>query len=181
MVEAVTEVVDVVSNDRVLSIVKSTLVGTLARTSEISLKSRCASVQDAKSISIISPCISEGLLQLFRLELLEWLALRLAAGTELVELLVSDLPREDTLDDVSSVEAVHAVCPHDTSLSAQDPASCRINVLSLVKGHIHLSHEVTILLQLVINRGNQLREVLPFHLLALAVEVEPGVADVLIL
>lgn len=64
MVETIAEVVDVISDDGVLAVIESTQVSALTCSRKVSLQSRSASVQDTESVSVISPCISEGLLEL---------------------------------------------------------------------------------------------------------------------
>ena len=55
MVEAVAEVVDVVSLDGVLAVVDSALPGALARASEVSLESGRARVQYTDAVRVVRP------------------------------------------------------------------------------------------------------------------------------
>ena len=40
---------------------------------------------------------------------------------------MSDLPREDTLDDVGAIEAIHAISAHHTCLNLGDAASLAVD------------------------------------------------------
>jgi hypothetical protein len=61
VVVAVTEVVDVVSLDRVDAIIEGSLEGSLASSCEVCLKSWSSCVEDANTVSIVSPSLSKGL------------------------------------------------------------------------------------------------------------------------
>lgn len=63
MVISVSKIVDKVSSDRIDAIVEGSFVSPLAGSGEISFKSRRSCVQVAHSVSIISPALSEALLQ----------------------------------------------------------------------------------------------------------------------
>jgi len=95
-----------------------------------------------------------------------------------MELDVSDLSWEDTLDNVSSIKTIHAVCAHYTWLSASNTTRLRINELPLTETCLHLRHKVTISQHFFFNNVDQLRKVLPLHFLAFSVEVEPNVINI---
>lgn len=86
--------------------------------------------------------------------------------------------RKDTLDNICTIEAIHAVGAHHTGLGASDLAGLGIDELSLAKAGLQVCHEVTIAEHLFLRDGDQFGQVLVLHLLALPVEVEPDVVDV---
>ena len=57
---------------------------------------------------------------------------------------VSDLAREDALNDIGPVETVHAVCAHHTCLRVQDLTRVLTDQLALSKTDLELSHEVAV-------------------------------------
>ena len=63
MVISVCKIVDEISSDRIDAIVEGSLMSPLAGSGEISLESRRSCVQVAHGVSIISPALSEALLQ----------------------------------------------------------------------------------------------------------------------
>ena len=91
---------------------------------------------------------------------------------------VRDLTREDALNDVCSVKTVHAVRAHHTDLSARNGACLRIDQLSLTKSNLHISHKMSITYHLLLDNVNEFFEILPFHFLALPMEVEPHIVNV---
>ena len=91
---------------------------------------------------------------------------------------MSDLAREDALYDVCSVKTVHAVRAHHSDLSARNVTRLRINQLSLSKSDLHISHKMPVTHHLLLDNVDEFLEVLPFHILALAMEVEPHVVNV---
>ena len=91
---------------------------------------------------------------------------------------MSDLAREDALHDVCSVKTVHAVRAHHTDLSARNGARLRIDQLSLTKSNLHISHKMSITHHLLLDNVDEFFEILPFHLLALPMEVEPHIVNV---
>lgn len=140
-----------------MSVLYGTHVGSLACPREVSLQGGCPSVQQRQYVGVIGPGISEALLEVFESEGFERGPLRLANYAHFVELDVGDLPREDTLDDVGSIKAVHAVGAHHSLLSGQNPARLLVYQLSLTETDIKLGHEVTVAQQFVLDNGNQLR------------------------
>ena len=141
---AILEVVDEVPCHRVLAIVKSTHVAALTCSSEICLKSWRACVEHRHSVSIVRPHIPEGLFKLLELEDFEGLTARLLTNTHLRKLYVSNLARENRLDDVCSIEAIHAVGAHDADLGLHDFAGRIVNELALSKTNLHFCHKVAI-------------------------------------
>ena len=93
---------------------------------------------------------------------------------------MGNLTREDALDDVGAIEAVHAVCAHDTYLSALDATCLTINQLSLTEANVELGHEVSITHQFLLDNSDELAKVLPLHILALSMEIEPDVFNVFV-
>ena len=91
---------------------------------------------------------------------------------------MGDLAREDALHDVCSVKTVHAVRAHHTDLSARNGACLSIDQLSLTKSNLHISHKMSITHHLLLDNVDEFFEILPFHLLALPMEVEPHIVNV---
>ena len=91
---------------------------------------------------------------------------------------MGDLAREDALYDICSVKTVHAVSAHHSNLSARNIARLRINQLSLSKSNLHISHKMPITHHFFLDNVDEFLQVLPLHLLALAMEVEPHIVNV---
>ena len=176
MVEAVAEVVDVVSLDGVLAVVDSALPGAFARASEVSLESGRARVQYTDAVRVVRPRLPERLLER-RVELLERVSLRLACDVHLPKLLVRDVAREHTLDHVGSVQAVHAVGPHVAHLPVCHLGRSLVHFLTAVHTELHVGHEVVEGVEFVLDLVDEFGQVLPLHFAALVVEVEPDVLD----
>ncbi len=81
---------------------------------------------------------------------------------------------------IRAVKAVHAVHSDISDLLIGDLASALIQLLSAVESEVESCHEVIKAMQLVLDLLHQLREVLPLHLSALVVEIEPHILDKLI-
>lgn len=116
MVVPITEVVDVVPLDGILTVLNSSLPCALASAGEICFESGGASIEDTDDVSIISPSLSESLLERVD-EFLKWVSLRLASDFHLPQLLVCDVPTEDRLHDVGAIKAIHAIYTDSTSLA----------------------------------------------------------------
>ena len=141
---AILEVVDEVSGHGVLPIVKGTHVAALTCSSEVCLKSWRSCVEHRHGVSIVRPHISEGLLKHLVLKDFEGLAAWLLTNTHLRKLYVGNLARENRLDDVCSIEAIHAVCAHDADLGLLDFAGGIVNEFALSKANLHFCHKVAI-------------------------------------
>jgi hypothetical protein len=85
------------------------------------------------------------------------------------------------LHNVGSIEAIHTVGPHDSSLLRLDFNSISIEVSSLIETNLQLYDEVTPVIKLHIYDSNQFTQIFPFHLFALAVEVKPRIVNILVL
>ena len=81
---------------------------------------------------------------------------------------------------IRAVKAVHAVNSDIPDLLVCDLASALIQLFSSVESKVKSRHEVIKAMQLVLNLLHQLREVLPLHLSALVMEIEPDILDKLI-
>ena len=81
---------------------------------------------------------------------------------------------------IRAVKAVHAVHPDISDLLVGDLASALIQLFSAVESEVESRHEVIKAMQLVLDLLHQLRKVLPFHLSALVMEIEPHILDKLI-
>lgn len=129
MVVAVTEVVDIVSSDRVLAVLQFACIGSLHVPSEVGFERGCAGVEQGHHIGVICPRIPEGKLQLVRFEWLKRQASGRAFSLQVEKLDVGDAAREHTLDDVCAVKAVHTVCPHNSFLLFEHLARLRVDWL----------------------------------------------------
>ena len=179
MVVAVAEVVNVVSLDGIDAIIYGALECPLARPGEICLKSRCSCVEDTDSIGIVCPCLTECFFEVFR-EFLKRLTKRLTCNTHSIELLMSYVPTEHRLHDISTVKAVHAVNSYISDLLIGDLTGTLIQLFSAVKTEVESCHEIVEAMEFVLHLLDQLRKVLPLHLPAFVVEVEPYILDKLI-
>lgn len=65
MVVPITEVIDVVSGDRIFTVVQGTEVRALASPSEVGLQGGCASVENRDGIGVVGPRVSESSLKTF--------------------------------------------------------------------------------------------------------------------
>jgi len=174
VVVSVTEIVDVVSLNRVDSVVKRSSHRALAIPSEVCLLSRCTRVQNADGVSIICPRFSEGFLKL-RVELLEGISSGLLRKFHLPELFVSNVSAYHRLHYVSSVKAIHAVNSDVSCLLILNYCVPFIDLVSLIKPMIKVHHEVLKIIELVLDLNDETRKVLPLHLFAFGVEVEPDI------
>ena len=84
------------------------------------------------------------------------------------------------MHNICAVKAVHAVHSDISDLLVGDLASALIQFLSAVESEVKSRHEVIKAMQLVLDLLHQLRKVLPLHLSALVVEIEPHILDKLI-
>ncbi len=144
MVVSITKVVNVVSCDRVLCVVKCAHIGALASTREICFQGWCSGVENRYSVGIVCPDVSEVLLQLFVRELLERSTLRLRNLIKLKKLLVRNSTRKNALNNICSVEAVHAVGPEHTPLCLHNFTSLICNGLALVQSNLHFCDEASV-------------------------------------
>ena len=177
MVVAVREVVDKVASDRIITIVACTFVCSLSSACEICLKGWCSCIKNAQQISIISPEVSECFLDPFVFKLFERLAcLREWVQSQRVQLLQRYLATNYTLDYICSVQAVHTVCAEHAFLLGKDVEG---PITSANSGNFRWKGSIR--LELFSKDSNQLWKVLPLHLLALGVEVEPHVLKVFII
>jgi len=131
VVISVAEIVDVVSLNSILAIINSSLPRSFSSSSEISFQCRCPCVQNTNAISVISPSLTECLLKR-SIKLLKWITSRLSSDVHLPYLLVSDVPTDDRLNDVSSVKAVHAIGTNVSLLAINDLTCAICDFLSLV-------------------------------------------------
>ena len=81
---------------------------------------------------------------------------------------------------IRAVKAVHAVNSDIPDLLVCDLAGALIQLFSSVESKVKSRHEVIKAMQLVLDLLHQLREVLPLHLSALVMEIEPDILDKLI-
>lgn len=94
---------------------------------------------------------------------------------------MSDVSTEDRLDDVGTIEAIHAVDTDSTSLAVHKLTGAWSDVLDVIKPGAKVGGEVIKAVKLLLNEVNQLGKVLPLHLAALVMEVEPHILNELIL
>lgn len=73
-----------------------------------------------------------------------------------MKLHVSNLPREDTLDDISAIKTVHAVGAHNSFLSRNDSTCLAVDQLSLSEANVKICHEVTVIKDALFDDVNQL-------------------------
>jgi hypothetical protein len=116
VVVPISEVVDVIPGDRVYSVVHSSLVSSLACSSEICFQGWSASVKVAHDVSVVCPAFSEYILEL-RWELLKRRSFHLSVArsrnqVETLKLFVSYLSAKHALNDIGPIKTVHAVGPH---------------------------------------------------------------------
>ena len=185
MVVAIGEIVDEVSSHRIHAIVEGSLVSPLASSCEISLESWSTCVQVAHGVSIIGPALTEALFQsigeLFKRRSFGVSVDGLGEEIKLLELLVGDVSAEDSLHDVGSVETVHAVGSHVAILFLHDVRIGRVvERRAKVEAIAQIGHKVPVVAHVLLHYVNKLGQILPFHLLALAMEVKPGVVEVLV-
>ena len=81
---------------------------------------------------------------------------------------------------IRAVKAVHAVHSDISDLLVGNLASALIQLFSAVESKVQSRHEVIKAIQLVLDLLHQLRKVLPLHLSALLMEIEPHILDKLI-
>ena len=91
---------------------------------------------------------------------------------------VGDIARENTLNYVSAIEAIHTVSSHNPSLCAQNPASLWVDEVSLSESNVQLGHEVPVCNHFVLHLSNKFAQVLPLHFLTLTVEIKPHILDI---
>lgn len=127
-----------------LAVHDGTHSGSLTCASEVSLEGWSACVQTRKNISVVRPCIPEILLQRLVSEFFEGRACWLPCQPHLRHLNVSNLPREDSLNDIGAIEAIHTISSHHTYLPAFNTARLSIDEFSLPKANFHLSDEMPI-------------------------------------
>ena len=184
MVVAICEVVDVVPCNRVYSVVKSSLLGSLASPCKVSLESWSSGVEVAHGISVVSPAFPKNLLKCIR-ELFKGRSLTSACRRnqiELLELLVGYLSAEDALDHISPIKTVHAIGPKASILSRYDVDVLGLEVASLQgASSFDLCDRVPIIFELFLHYLYKFRQVFPFHVLAFTMEVKPYVVQLRIL
>lgn len=115
MIVAITEVVDIVPLDGIYTVIDRSFRCSLSRSCEISLESGGSSVKDRDLVGVVSPAFSESLFKLGP-KFFKGITFGLFLQAELKKLFVGNYSRDDGLDDVGSVKAVHAVRPHDARL-----------------------------------------------------------------
>ena len=81
---------------------------------------------------------------------------------------------------IRAVKAVHAVHSDISDLLVGDLTSALIQFFSAVESEVESRHEVIKAMQLVLDLLHQLGKVLPLHLSALVMEIEPHILDKLI-
>ena len=94
---------------------------------------------------------------------------------------MSYVPTDHRLNNISSVKAVHAVSANVSLLTINDLTCAICDFLSLVHAKLELSDEMIICVKLLLDHVNKLREVLPLHLTAFMMKIEPDILDLFIL
>ncbi len=94
---------------------------------------------------------------------------------------MTNVPGEDRLDNISSVQAVHAISSNCASLFLGHNAVLICDLLPLVKTNVHLCHEMIESFYLRSDLINKLRHIFIFHPLALMMEVKPYIVKVFFL
>lgn len=86
------------------------------------------------------------------------------------------------MNNIRPIEAIHAIRPKRSFLCLY-----YLKILRLVK-HLPVvhptsdcGHEISIILELIFANVYKLRQVIPFHFLALTMEVKPNVTEILVL
>ena len=115
------------------------------------------------------------------MELFEGFAGRGSVPAELVQLLEANLATDDALDDVSPVQAVHAVGSERALLCLYYlEITLLVKHLSVVHATAYSCHKVSIILKLVFANINKFGKVFPFHFFALTVKIKPNIAQTFI-
>ena len=180
MVVPVAEIVDVVPGDRVDAVVQRAFHRSLAGSGEIRLQSGRPRVQNADFIRVISPRLPECLLER-PLELFEWVSFGLTRDTHLEQLSVRYVSAQHRLHHVGSVQTVHAVDTHVALLFAEHLACLVVDFVPLLHAAVQSGQEVLEVGQFVLDYVSQFGQILPPHLPALVVEIEPHVKQLAVL
>jgi hypothetical protein len=86
-----------------------------------------------------------------------------------------------TLHHIRPIQAVHAVRAHVAHLSVYDLTRAIIDFLSSVHAELQVGHEIVKGVKFILDLVDEFGEVLPSHLAALVVEVEPHILNKVVL
>lgn len=101
---------------------------------------------------------------------------------KLLKLNVRKITTYDRLDDVRAIQTIHAVGPEDARLFTINLEILWVAQLGpAVESKRKIDLEMAITRQFILYDVDELGKILPLHLLAFAMEVKPGVAEVRIL
>lgn len=155
MIVAITEIIDVISLNSIFSIIQGTLPGSLACPCKICFQCWCSCVQYTNSVSIIGPCLSESLFK-ETLKLFKRVSFGLASNVHFPKLFVRNVPAEDTLYNIGSVQAIHAVSAHITYLTIYHLTGTIVDFLSSVHTELQICHKVVERVKLIFYLINKL-------------------------
>ncbi len=74
-----------------------------------------------------------------------------------MELNVSNLPREHTLNYISAIKTVHTIGAHNSLLSRNYTTGLAVDQLSLTKANVKICHEVAVIKNALFDDIDQLR------------------------
>jgi hypothetical protein len=86
-----------------------------------------------------------------------------------------------TLHHIRPIQAVHAVRAHVPHLSVYHLTRAIVDFLSSVHPELQVGHEIVKGVKFILDLVDKFREVLPTHLAALVVEVEPHILNKVVL
>ena len=113
----IVEVAQEPSFDTVYEIHDRTVHRSFAQQSEVCLHRRCSRIEHADDISILRPAYPEVFLKLIGESLESTNSLRFRTNTQLREDIMQDVPREDRLHHIGTIETVHTVRTDDAFLT----------------------------------------------------------------
>ncbi|KAH3669455.1 hypothetical protein OGAPHI_001576 [Ogataea philodendri] len=162
---SVSEIILDVSGDGVDQIVQSTQFGSLSGSSEICLQCASSGVRLGHHVGVVCPDVHEHQVEL-RIDFLP--VLRAVDHSALDQLLLQVESAQCGLNNVGSIETVHAVCSDNVALFLGD------HKLLGNSDHVEIFLRESDPFQMV----DQQLDPVPLHVLALVVEVKVGVLDV---
>ena len=156
MVVPIGEVVDEVTRNRVDAVVHGALVGSATSSSKVCFQSGGASVQVAHDVGVVGPTFSKHVFkqvwELFECAPLCPSVYWLRNQVKLLKLLVCNVSTEDTLHNIGSIKAVHAVSSECSFLLLLYLNVIRIiYLISQIESEVNFCHEIVVSVQLFLD------------------------------